>query len=245
MGPPVVYVTRECGNEYMEGPVVQELMCACGTFAIGLCQDCSRPVCGMHSGIFGDSRFCSEHLSERTEKLRNEENARKIEEKERLRQKSEKFDRERGYDFFKSGAAGRLLREAGVPMVELYDVEKREHRTTFFGVPPIVEWVKATYSGWLLGTFTWRWQIHYREGTASDEKADIPTVLLDVDKVGDRMFLQRVSQEKILDKHALKRGFKPHGYTLRGSDGWVSLRLDEVSDRVKQMAAERQHPGPR
>jgi hypothetical protein len=194
--------------------------------------------------MFEDSRLCPIHLDEHREKLKNEENARKAEEKQRLREKGEKFDRERGYEFFKSGDAGRLLRAAGVPMVDLYEVEMREHRTSFFGVPPTVEWVKETYSGWFLGVFTWKWTIRYREGTTSDQKADIPTVLLDVDKVGDRMFLQRVSRETTLDKHALKRGFDPHGYTLRGSEGWVNLRLEEISDRVKQLAAEQQRPGP-
>jgi hypothetical protein len=38
------------------------LSCDCGTFAIGHCAQCNRPVCGIHSGMRWDRRLCREHI---------------------------------------------------------------------------------------------------------------------------------------------------------------------------------------
>lgn len=51
-----------CGNTYQEGrPANPEVICACGTFAVGRCVDCAKPVCGWHSTLFGGGqRVCSQ-----------------------------------------------------------------------------------------------------------------------------------------------------------------------------------------
>lgn len=53
--------TRDCLTRYHETvdePSGPQLTCACGTFAIGACSDCSRPVCGDHSSLWDDRRVC-------------------------------------------------------------------------------------------------------------------------------------------------------------------------------------------
>lgn len=52
-GPPVAHIMTPCGKEYQEvdadmGPTP---LCSCGTYSIGQCMTCRRPVCG--------SRTCS------------------------------------------------------------------------------------------------------------------------------------------------------------------------------------------
>jgi hypothetical protein len=55
-----------CGAEYQEGPApAAAVECACGTFAIGRCVDCAKPVCGDHSSRWDDVRVCAEHAAER------------------------------------------------------------------------------------------------------------------------------------------------------------------------------------
>lgn len=50
-----------CGVEYPEGTVPEGTpSCACGTFAIGACGQCSRPVCGGCSTMRGGRRLCTE-----------------------------------------------------------------------------------------------------------------------------------------------------------------------------------------
>ena len=40
-----------------------EMICACGTFAIGRCVECSKPVCGQHSSMTRGRRLCGEHAA--------------------------------------------------------------------------------------------------------------------------------------------------------------------------------------
>jgi hypothetical protein len=58
-----------CGTAYHEGPAAAGApVCACGTFAIGICVDCSKPRCG-NCGAYLDGRFeCREHIRARREK---------------------------------------------------------------------------------------------------------------------------------------------------------------------------------
>jgi hypothetical protein len=59
LGPPVIETVSECGAEYQDGVPATAAACACGTFAIGRCAECSQPVCGTHSGIWGGGkRLC-------------------------------------------------------------------------------------------------------------------------------------------------------------------------------------------
>ena len=81
----------------MYGPV-----CACGTFAVGLCKECSRPICGTHSGMWEIVRLCGDHYREkRTEwdgRLQREQQARSAAIEERMakeRQERQRAQEER------------------------------------------------------------------------------------------------------------------------------------------------------
>ena len=45
------------------------LLCECSTFAIGICADCMKPVCGNPAcgGLHGGKRLCTQHLRAREE----------------------------------------------------------------------------------------------------------------------------------------------------------------------------------
>ena len=82
LGPGVLYKKRRivCRTEYQEGNPGTSLLCACSTFAIGLCNECGKPVCGNHSAISGDLRLCDAHLAAeqaKIQKVRKDEHARK------------------------------------------------------------------------------------------------------------------------------------------------------------------------
>lgn len=47
-----------CGHRYHAGQPGTGQVCSCGTFAIGLCQDCGNPVCGDCSLIVSGQRLC-------------------------------------------------------------------------------------------------------------------------------------------------------------------------------------------
>ena len=47
-----------CGHRYQAGQPGTAQVCSCGTFAIGLCQDCGNPVCGDCSLIVAGQRLC-------------------------------------------------------------------------------------------------------------------------------------------------------------------------------------------
>jgi len=66
--PPVVQEIRyrsetrheACGCRYRDGIQVPSPPCfRCGTYSIGLCQQCSEPACGDHSELFEEKRLCS------------------------------------------------------------------------------------------------------------------------------------------------------------------------------------------
>jgi hypothetical protein len=68
-----------CRAEYQEGDSGTSLLCACSTFAIGVCGECGKPVCGKHSAISGDLRLCNAHLAaeqDKIEQARKDEQAR-------------------------------------------------------------------------------------------------------------------------------------------------------------------------
>jgi hypothetical protein len=59
---------RPCGERYHEvdeGGVT--LLCECSTFAIGLCADCGKPVCGDCGSLYHGQRLCVEHVRVRQE----------------------------------------------------------------------------------------------------------------------------------------------------------------------------------
>jgi hypothetical protein len=54
---------RPCGERYHEADEGgTTLLCECSTFAIGLCADCGKPVCGDCSSLYQRQRLCLEHV---------------------------------------------------------------------------------------------------------------------------------------------------------------------------------------
>lgn len=57
-----------CGYEYHEAGAVGTTSatpaCSCGTFAIGRCDSCGRPVCGYHSALRATKRLCTAHAED-------------------------------------------------------------------------------------------------------------------------------------------------------------------------------------
>ncbi len=62
-GPPVIVRYRECGTRFQEGSASSSAVCSCGTFAIGMCGDCGRPVCGDHSALVAGRRLCDDEIA--------------------------------------------------------------------------------------------------------------------------------------------------------------------------------------
>ena len=59
-GPEGLPVPSACGRRYHETPgTAAQSLCDCGTFAIGLCTQCHRPVCGDCSALHQGSRWCA------------------------------------------------------------------------------------------------------------------------------------------------------------------------------------------
>ncbi len=74
-GPSRIAEYASCGNEYQEDVRAQPTeACACGTFAIGRCAVCGRPVCGIHSRV-EDVRLCLDDLAARNQEQRAAEEA--------------------------------------------------------------------------------------------------------------------------------------------------------------------------
>jgi hypothetical protein len=66
MGPQGFTQSLTCGFEYHEvagGNVAAPTACECGTFAIGVCTTCGKPVCGNHSSVRDGKRLCVEDNS--------------------------------------------------------------------------------------------------------------------------------------------------------------------------------------
>jgi hypothetical protein len=98
--PTVIQTTRECGKTYVESGGLPGPVCPCGTFAIGLCKKCSRPICGIHSGMWYDARLCGDHYQE---KQAERERLRQLEQQaaivaERERREKEKQERQRAQE---------------------------------------------------------------------------------------------------------------------------------------------------
>lgn|SRR5579862_5695918 len=61
-------IYRTCGVRYHEaaGSGVT-LLCECSTFAIGVCGECMKPVCGDHSRLLDGQRLCISHVRAKEE----------------------------------------------------------------------------------------------------------------------------------------------------------------------------------
>lgn len=76
-------MSRVCATRYHVGGPISTALCACGTFAIGICPqpECGIPVCGDHSRLMDGQRLCLGHANsleiEITRKARAAEEARK------------------------------------------------------------------------------------------------------------------------------------------------------------------------
>lgn len=209
LGPPVFRTTRECRNEYAEGTGTQGLICPCGTFAIGLCKECSLPVCGEHSAILVDARLCGNHYHERQKQIKSEQAARAA----ALAASAAKLEQEQGEPFFRSGAARQLLLEVQVPTVELWVIETgRDGNFTPAG------------RGWLLGEFGWRWK---QRGTIGGDEVtgEYNTFLLD-ETQGDSLT-------------PAYRHKKRDCYIVWDADAELISNWREVSFQVRQLAGKK------
>ena len=67
VGPQLTRGFVVCGHEYQEAAPAggdASAMCECGTFAIGQCAECSRPVCGSHSKLVDGRRLCEADVAD-------------------------------------------------------------------------------------------------------------------------------------------------------------------------------------
>lgn len=118
--------SRECGHAYQEGPTSASSdspLCRCGTFAIGRCAICQSWCCGVHGGLLDETRLCDTHYREsRAAQLAQREAELEVQRQreERERRIAQLHDRTHGWEFFKSGAATAMLKDAGVPTVTLF-----------------------------------------------------------------------------------------------------------------------------
>jgi hypothetical protein len=78
--PPMVEEEYTCDTMYSDGaPASRESpLCKCGTYAVGVCCDCRKDVCGMHSFISSHERVCEPCRSARIPV----ENAKAVQERE-------------------------------------------------------------------------------------------------------------------------------------------------------------------
>ena len=58
--PTDVPLYEACGHQYQEGAPTAP-RCSCGVFAIGECNKCSKPLCGLHGGQYSKGFLCTEH----------------------------------------------------------------------------------------------------------------------------------------------------------------------------------------
>lgn len=84
--------------KYQEGATsTRPAACVCGTFAIGLCARCGKPVCGTHSGLFSGARLCSDDWHAASDEAKRAEEGRAADEAnataERRRQRDAELDR--------------------------------------------------------------------------------------------------------------------------------------------------------
>lgn len=66
-------VSRRCATRYQEDSGVATALCECGTFSVGLCQGCNRPICGDHSQLFEGTRFCNDCWKQKEEERAQQE----------------------------------------------------------------------------------------------------------------------------------------------------------------------------
>lgn len=66
-GPAVIRTEILCKVRYQERPAGGSALCACSTFAIGLCSKCRAPVCGDHSRLVSGERLCQAHAAKASE----------------------------------------------------------------------------------------------------------------------------------------------------------------------------------
>lgn len=167
----VSYVT--CETEYQEGAVSGAQICSCGTFAIGLCVECSRPVCGQHSAMLEERRLCGTHYQERSNSIRE---AKAATERKAAEERSQRVASEPKPRWINASEAPARLRAAGVRSVDIWDYVGGHYRTWYGRM----KWDSMRHtrvgSGWLIGELGWshpeRWNMG--EGTMS-----ILTVLID------------------------------------------------------------------
>ena len=64
-----------CAERYQAGTPTGAETCSCGTFAVGLCQDCGAAACGDHSLLAAGQRVCMACAAARRERQADEKRA--------------------------------------------------------------------------------------------------------------------------------------------------------------------------
>ena len=180
-GPMAIEHRDVCGNEYTEG-LNGGTTCACGTFAIGHCAECSTPVCGTHSGLWeGRERLCGTCWKPRqAAQTALHEFQRALDDLHLLNH---------NIPFFREGPAARMLSEAGVQAKKLvwHYTEEREVRQ----LHPLPKYRYRTVTEerhiptgarvWVIGKVHW----HHRDPSSHPSKGPLVTALIVPEDVED------------------------------------------------------------
>lgn len=150
---PIPVPTRaSCGTRYQEGPVAGTESCKCGVFAIGRCQSCGAPVCGVHGELVGDKLECAGCRE------RRENGARAGRARAEAEARRERDDRHEQLVASVRDAAGEAARSlGGRRRLQLVRVAGRGVMTGGMGGSSAVHWLEADGrfgAGW----FALRWE---------------------------------------------------------------------------------------
>jgi hypothetical protein len=88
-------VMESCNAEYPEagdsGVAAAGRLCACGTYPIGVCQECGAPLCGDHSSFEAGRRICTQHVSDRRRAAEQQAAERALAKREAQRRELDEF----------------------------------------------------------------------------------------------------------------------------------------------------------
>jgi hypothetical protein len=118
----------------------------CGFIAVGTCATCGRGFCATHQGRTGGTLIVDQCSSCR------------------LRHSQDEFvgNPWAAQEYLSNAASGDLL-AAGVPLVDVHSLTRREKPTLFGGSKLVVE-VAPAGRGWLLGEILWTYSLRRRSG---------------------------------------------------------------------------------
>jgi hypothetical protein len=150
-----------CNATYQEGAQSGGPMCACGTFAIGVCQECGEPRCGSCSVMAEGRRVCVTHVVERRDRALAEQERRRSAEEAAERDRRSSHEAER-HDAIRSiEALVVAMHAAGSPG----SVKMRRFGERRLG-RPLRGWWIGSASVWYAGTGPNSWS----EGSTAETR---------------------------------------------------------------------------